>query len=82
MYIGLHVKYVLFLSDFNDTWTFFGQFYEKYSNTKFHENLCSGSSVVPCGWTDAKLTVAFRKFANAPKKLTNCGKSYLSLRYV
>jgi len=21
MYIGLHVKYVLFLSDFNETWT-------------------------------------------------------------
>jgi len=30
--------------------------FEKYSNTKFHENLTSGILVVPCGvtkgWTD------------------------------
>jgi len=46
--------------------------FEKYSNTKFHENSFSGSRVVPCGRTDrqtdtTKLIVAFRNFANAPK---------------
>jgi hypothetical protein len=52
------------------------QIFEKCSNTKFHENPSSGSIVVPCrrteGRTDrqtdmAKLTVAFRNFANVPK---------------
>jgi len=51
-------------------------FFEKYPNTKFHENPSSGSRVVPCGWADGridgqtemtKLIVAFRNFANAPK---------------
>jgi hypothetical protein len=28
------------------------QIFEKYSNTKIKENLSSGNSVVPCGWTD------------------------------
>jgi len=28
------------------------QIFEKYSNTKFHENPTSGSRVVPCGGTD------------------------------
>jgi len=49
------------------------QIFEKSSITKFHKNLSSGSRVVPCGRTDRridmiKLTVAFRNFANAPKK--------------
>jgi len=47
---------------------------EKYSYIKFHENLSSGSRVVPGGWTErrsdmAMLTVAFRNFVNSPK---NC----------
>jgi len=28
------------------------QIFEKYSNTKFHENLSSGTRVVPCGRTN------------------------------
>jgi len=48
------------------------QIFEKSSNIKFHENLSSGSRVVPCGRTDrrtdmAKLIVAFRNFAKAPR---------------
>jgi len=44
------------------------QIFEKYSNTKFHENLSSGSRVVPCGWAYmTKLMVVFRNFVNAPK---------------
>ena len=52
---------------------FYRQILEKYLNNKFHENLSSGSRVVPCGRTDrqtymTKLIVAFRSFANSPKK--------------
>jgi len=28
--------------------------FEKYSNIKFHENLSTGSRVVPCGQTDGR----------------------------
>jgi len=46
--------------------------FEKQVNTKFHDDLTSGSRVVPCGRTDrptdrtdiTKLKVAFRNFAN------------------
>jgi hypothetical protein len=47
---------------------------EKFSNIKFHENPSSGSRVFHVdGRTDGqtnmtKLIVAFRNFANAPKK--------------
>jgi len=48
---------------------FFRQNFEKYSNIKFNENPASGSRVTPCGRTDmTMLIVAFRNFANAPKK--------------
>jgi hypothetical protein len=45
------------------------QICKKYSNTKLHENLSSGSQVVQC-WQKhmMKLTVAFHNFTNAPKK--------------
>jgi len=49
---------------------------KKYPNIKFHENLSSGSRVVPCGWTEmTKLIVAFRHFANVPIN------AEISLRY-
>jgi len=68
MYIGLHAKYSLFLSDFNETRIFSIDF-ENSSHIKFNENPSSGSRVVPCGRTDiTKLMVAFRNSANAPKK--------------
>jgi hypothetical protein len=50
MYIGLHVKYSLFLSDFKEMWIFSKSF-EKYLAIKFNENLSSGDQVVPCGRT-------------------------------
>jgi hypothetical protein len=45
-------------------------------NIKFHENPSSVSRVVSCGQTDGqasvtKLTVAFRDFANSPKKFSS-----------
>jgi hypothetical protein len=69
MFIGLHVKYPLFLPDFNETLIFEIDF--RKIHIKFHENSSSGSRVVPYGRTDGrtdmtKLIVAFRSFANAP----------------
>jgi hypothetical protein len=52
MCIDLHVKYVLFLSDFNET----RQCFEKYSNIKFHENSSGGNQGVPCGQADGETT--------------------------
>jgi hypothetical protein len=67
-YIGLHVKYSLFLSAFNVSWIFSTDFQKKSSNTKFYENPFSWSRVVPYRRTDMKkLIVAFRNFANALK---------------
>ena len=48
---------------------FSGQFLEKYSNIKFHENPSIGSQFVPIGQTDGptdmkKLIFIFRYFAN------------------
>jgi hypothetical protein len=62
MYIGLHVKYPLFLSHFIESLIYYN------SDIKFHENPSSGSRTVPCGQRDmTKRTVAFRYFENAPK---------------
>ena len=49
----------------------FRYIFEKYSNTKFHENPFSGNGVVPRGrrngQTDmTEITVAFRNFMKAP----------------
>jgi hypothetical protein len=64
----LRLKYPLFVSEFSETWIFATAFEERSSNIKFHENLSTGSRVVPYGRTDmTKLTVAFRNFANATK---------------
>ena len=74
-YIGLHVKYPLFLSDFNET-ELSRQIFDRYSNIRFYEILSSGSRAVSCGQTDGwmdrqahmtKLTDDFRNFVNAPK---------------
>jgi len=68
MIIGLHVKYPLLLSDFNETWIFSTDFRQILPNIKFHENPSSWSLAFQAGGrTDiTKLIVAFRNFANAP----------------
>ena len=71
MYIGLHVKDRLFLSDFKKNLNFLDRFSKKYSDIKFHENPVSESRAVPCGRTDrqtdtTKPRVAFCNFVNAP----------------
>ena len=69
MYIGRHVKYLLFLSDFNETLIFSTDFWKIL---KFNENPFSGRQV-PCGQIDmAKLSVAFCNVANVPKKTVLC----------
>ena len=71
MYIGRHLKYLLFLSDVDESWIF-PTISKKYWSIKFHENPSSGSRVVP--WRRRKRHTdmtpprgAFRNFASAPK---------------
>ena len=70
MYIDLHVKYPLFLSELNEA-EFSRQIFGKYSNVEIHKNPSGGSRLVPFGLTDGwkdgqrdmtKLTVAFLQY--------------------
>jgi len=69
MYIGLHVKYPLFLSDFNDTWIFLIDFLKTLS---YQISLKSVQWEPSCSMrTDGRadimyLIVVFRNFAKAP----------------
>jgi len=69
-YIGLHVKYPLFFSDFNETWILMTDFIKK--TLKYQISWKSDQWEPSCSMrTDRcdvmKLIVAFRNFANAPK---------------
>jgi hypothetical protein len=74
MYIGLHVKYYLFYSDFNETWIFWADFRKilKYQISWKSVQWKQSCSMMINGRTDGrtdmtKLIVAFRNFANASK---------------
>ena len=74
MYIGLHVKYPLFLSNFNKNWIFLKDFQKitKYQNLRKSIQWQQSCSMRKDRRKDmTKLTIAFRNFANVPKKLEN-----------
>jgi len=71
-YIGLHVKYLLFFSEFNWTWIFWTFFFPKNTHTSLFLKIRSvGAEDKQTGrQTDViKLTVAFGNSVNASKKL-------------
>jgi hypothetical protein len=72
MYIDLHVKYPLFLSDFNETWIFLEKVWKHPQISNFTKILQVGADLFHAGRrTDRHMTrliVAFRNFANEPKK--------------
>jgi len=73
-YIGLHVKYLLFLSDFNETWIFSTVFSKITQTSTFMKIRVVGAELFPRGQKDGrtdltKLTVAFSNYANAPTKM-------------
>ena len=72
MYIGGHVKYPLFFSDFNETWIFSTHFRKilKYQVSWKSVQLELSCTMRAEGRTDGHMTkviVAFHNFANAPK---------------
>ena len=72
MYIGLHVKYPLFMADFDGTRIFWTDF-RKILKFKISWKSVQWGPSVPYGRTDrqrdmTKLIVVCRNFANAPKK--------------
>jgi hypothetical protein len=74
MYIGLHAKYPLFLSDFNENWILSTDVRKIH---KYHISWKSVwwelSSMRTDGRTDmTKLIVVFRNFAKAPKNAFDC----------
>ena len=76
MYIGLHVKYRLLLSDFDEAWIFSTDLWKNTQVSNFIKNMSSGSRDVPWERTDmTKLTVALLNFANAPRISTFCPHS-------
>jgi len=65
MYISLHVKCPLFLSYFRET-RLLAKI--KKSNIKFHENLATGSRIVPCGIQTDRQDVANDRFSQFWKR--------------
>jgi hypothetical protein len=72
MYTGLHVKYLLFLSHFNNTWIFSTDSRKNAQLSNFKKTHSVGVEPHADRQTDRRtdktmLLVAFRNFANAPK---------------
>ena len=72
----LHAKYLLFLSDFNET-EFSWQIFKKFSNITLHENPSSWNQVFPCEQTD--LLKLIGTFMKKPKKKKNSATPSISL---
>ena len=70
IYVNLHIKDLLFLSDFNETWTFLTDL-KKYSSIKCNE-ICPVKArlFLVDGQTDMmKLRVAFHNFVYASNNI-------------
>ena len=69
MYIGLHEKYSLFLSDLNETWIFLNIFSKNIQISNFIKICLVGAELFHTdGQTDmTKQIAAFGNSANAPK---------------
>jgi len=65
MYVGIHVEYVLFLSEINENLKFPNRFSENFMKIL---PLCAELSHVVGKTEVTKVIVTFRNFANAPKK--------------
>lgn len=65
-YLGLHVNFPVFWSNFKET-LIFSTYFNKILEGKISEFLTVGSRVFPCGQIDrlTTLTFALRNFANA-----------------
>jgi len=66
MYLGFHVKSPLFLSVFNQFWSFLKDFHRS-PHIKFHRNFSCGS----CAETDTKLTGTSCDYVDATKNSSN-----------
>jgi hypothetical protein len=78
MYICIHVKYPLFLSDFNKAWIFSTDFREKkISNIKFHQNPSSESRVIPSGQRERER----ERYDEANNSFSHFCESVLKIRY-
>ena len=76
MYIGLHVKYPLFTSDFNRTSIFTTDFSEKAQIPNFTKLRQVGAKAFHAERRTevTKLIIAFRNFSNAPKNQGTCSQ--------
>jgi len=83
IYIVLHVKYALFLSDFNETWNFLNRFSKNTETRKPMKIRPVGAELLHAdrqtdGPTDiTNLIVDFRNFANAPNmRSSGCSEQH------
>ena len=70
-----HVKYPLFVSDFNENLTFSTDFRKKSLIIKFNQNPSSGSRIITCGQTDGH-DEAYSRFSQLRKRASRQTKTH------